>query len=96
MTERRNMTLKCRRCKCLPKRIVEEGRRDMICCPTCGIHSDLDEALNLARTHAARSVSHGEIRAFQKRQAAGVKGAKNITYRPGTIPTLTPPAFVFE
>ena len=89
-------TLYCRRCNGLPERIREEGKRDLVRCPQCGVVSDYEEAVQMAKEFFARSFVHSEYRKPQQKTAADFKGSKNVSYRPGKIPILSPPDFIFR
>ena len=89
-------TLYCRRCNGLPERVVEEGRRDVIRCPRCGVFGDFEKARKLAVIYAGRSLTHDAIRNHQRRTAAGLKGVKHVSYRPGKIPNLSLRDFIYR
>ena len=89
-------TLYCRLCNGLPERIVEEGKRDLARCPKCGVVSDYEEAVQRAKEYFARSLVYSEHRKHQQKTAAAFKGSKNVSYRPGKIPILSPPDFIFR
>ena len=89
-------TLYCRRCNGLPERIVEEGKRDLARCPRCGVVSDYEEAVQMAKEYFARSFGHSEYRKHQQKTATAFKGSKNVSYLPGKIPILSSPDFIFR
>ena len=89
-------TLYCRRCNGVPERIVEEGKRDLARCPRCGVVSDYEEAVQMAKEYFARSFGHSEYRKHQQKTAAAFKGSKNVSYLPGKIPILSSPDFIFR
>ena len=89
-------TLYCRRCNGLPERIVEEGKRDLARCPQCGVVSDHEEAVQMAKEYFARSFGHSEYRKHQQKTTAAFKGSKNVSYLPGKIPILSSPDFIFR
>ena len=89
-------TLVCRRCDRIPELVREEGRRDVIRCPGCGVFGDRDEVTNRAVEYRARSITRGELHDFQRRQVASTKRLKHVSYRPGKIPRLAPPDFIIK
>ena len=89
-------SLKCRRCKCLPELVQEEGRSEVIRCPRCGVFGERDEITRTASEYFARSSMHSELHDFQRRQVAATRRFKNVTYLPGKLPKLDPPAFTLQ
>ena len=92
----RNKTLMCRRCEVRAELVSEDGARELIRCPSCGMAGDAEEIARLAIEHAQQSLVHGAIEDFQRGMARSTKRHKNVTYRPGKLSSLVPPDFIYR
>ena len=84
--------LVCRRCNVGPETILVDGRPDRIVCPSCRREMDLDEALR----RAGRYLSHSIIKGFQNRQIRSTRRYKHVKYKPGRLPAVPAPDFIFK
>ena len=84
--------LVCRRCQILPKKSTVESGNDRIVCPGCGLEADLGVAVKAAGLYFSR----GKLKSFQNRQVRSTRRFKHVEYRPGRIPRINPPDFIFK
>ena len=89
-------TLVCRRCEVIPKLVQEEGGREVVRCPACGVFGDADEVTRRATEHAQQSIVNSQLDDFQRGMARSTKRQKNVTYRPGKLPAIAQPDFIFR
>ena len=89
-------TLVCRRCQVLPELVREEGHREVIRCPRCGVFGDYETVRESARVYAARELAQGEVDRFRHRLARSVCGSKNIRYIRGNRRGEAAPVFIFR
>ena len=88
--------LVCRRCDRAAVQVRTEDGGDLARCPVCGREGDLNEAIGRAQIYLARSIQNSEIDRHQRRLIAVTKHSQNVTYRPGKLPALIPPDFIFR
>ena len=82
----------CRRCDVSPKTILVDGSPDRVACPACGREEDIHIALE----RAGRYLNHGIIKGFQDRQVRSTRRLKHVEYRPGCLPSVPIPDFIFR
>ena len=87
-----SQTLVCRRCDVIPKKILVDDRSDRFVCPACG----REENIHIALERAASYLNHGIIKDFQDRQVRSTRRFKHVKYRPGRLPSVPEPDFVFK
>ena len=85
-----------RRCDRTAVQIRTEDGGDLARCPVCGRQGDLNEVVRRAQEYFVRSETYSGFHDFQRRQIVSAKRLKNVSYRPGKIPTLIPPDFIFR
>ena len=89
-------TLVCRLCNCVPEIVRKEGNSDMIRCPSCGVSCGHKEATKRAGEYISRSTQNSIFSGFQRGQISSTKRLKNVTYRPGKLPRISKPDFIFR
>ena len=84
-------SLICRRCEVLSELVRQEGHRDVIRCPVCGMQGDRKEVT----TAAAQQISSGIVDELRDGIARSVSGSEHIRYTRGSRPHFPEPEFVF-
>ena len=85
-------TLICRRCKVVPELVREEGHRDAVRCPGCGVLGDREKVVESVAQHVSSSL----INDIQNRRRRQFRGSKTVRYVPGKVPNRPTPDFIFE
>lgn len=89
-------TLVCRRCERPPELVKTENAGDVVRCPRCQVSGNHDEVITAAKKYLGRSVSYSAIEGMQRRLQTSASRSKHVTYKPGKLPSLTPPDFIFS
>lgn len=84
--------LLCASCEIVPETI--RMKDDTLClrCPGCGIERSRDEAIEAASLY----ISRGQLKGLQDRLVRSAGGSKTVKYRPGRIPSMPEPDFIFK
>ena len=83
----------CRHCRVIPDIVREEGHRDVVRCPSCGVFGDREKVVESAAQHVA---SGSLMKHIQNRRRGQFRGSKTIRYVPGKLPNRPTPDFIFE
>ena len=89
------MSLVCRRCKSDPVLVRQKRPSDALRCPKCKVTGDKNKVIKAAREYHARNAYHSVIKDLQQGLRSSTAGLKHVTYKPGKLPKLKPPDFIY-